>query len=986
MKKRLKSAGTEKKSLLSRWFAGSKYTIIAFSCTAMIMIFVYYCFSMYPFGEKVILRMDLYHQYGPLFAELYERVVGMRSFLYSWNTGLGSSFLGNFYNYLSSPLSLLIVFAGHKNIPETIAVLILMKAGLASAAFCHYLGRSQSKRDYSTAAFGVLYSVCGFFIAYYWNVMWLDAMVLFPLAMLGIEKIIKERKPGLYVFSLTMTILTNYYMAFMLCLFSVLFYLVSYFGSYAPGSFYGDEKTGPPEESHAKKTIFQKIRRSRLLGSGFAFAWSSVFSLCIAAFALLPVYYILQASSATDNPKPENMVSYYKIFDFLANHLANVEPTIRSSGTDVLPNVYCGIAAVLLLPLYLFTKTVKVREKAAYVLLLGLFYFSFNMNMPNFVWHGFHFPNDLPYRFSFMYSFVLLLLAYKTFTRLHELSGKQILGTGIALLCAVVIIQKIGSKNVSDITVVTSISFAVLYTLVFSMISSRKYSASAMTVLFLCSVVAEVCVANTDNYSINQTKSAYAGDLAEFQELKKKMDKLDGGFYRMELTNLRTRMDPAWYDYNGVSTFSSMAYEKTANLQSRLGLYSNYINSYTYNPQTPVYNMMSSLKYVVNNDSSIQLPDNFYSKLAENGKFTAYKNLRYLPIAYCVDSELLRWEHSTDNPFDVQTDYFLKAAGIGDVFERVEITDAYYYNIDEIYSGYDTGEFTYFKTEAGSDASVTFIVTPRETQNCYLYVRSDNVETVNISSYDFNLSKNDTSYIIDLGVRQAGEEISVELPISSGDSGSIDLFCYTLDNEKFDEGYRKLREGQMNIETFEETRIKGHVTAKEDCLLYSSIPFDKGWQVTVNGSPVDENDLVALGGGLLGFHLSKGNHTIELRYMPKGLWAGTFISLTAVALALLVLIIIKTIKRKRKRDDYFAGDFTTEPDFDSGSLSSIKPGSYSSGDFRLSIPEDSADNAAKENDVTDTQPAAEPASGDTQPISPDNLNDMEIIVENCEED
>ena len=139
-------------------------------------------------------------------------------------------------------------------------------------------------------------------------------------------------------------------------------------------------------------------------------------------------------------------------------------------------------------------------------------------------------------------------------------------------------------------------------------------------------------------------------------------------------------------------------------------------------------------------------------------------------------------------------------------------------------------------------------------------------------------------------------------------------------------------------------------------------------------------------GRRLARHLSKGNHTIELRYMPKGLWAGTFISLTAVALALLVLIIIKTIKRKRKRDDYFAGDFTTEPDFDSGSLSSIKPGSYSSGDFRLSIPEDSADNAAKENDVTDTQPAAEPASGDTQPISPDNLNDMEIIVENCEED
>ena len=37
-------------------------------------------------------------------------------------------------------------------------------------------------------------------------------------------------------------------------------------------------------------------------------------------------------------------------------------------------------------------------------------------------------------------------------------------------------------------------------------------------------------------------------------------------------------MDPAWYNYNGVSTFSSMAYEKVANLQEQLGLYGNYIN------------------------------------------------------------------------------------------------------------------------------------------------------------------------------------------------------------------------------------------------------------------------------------------------------------------------------------------------------------------------------------------------------------------------
>ena len=64
--------------------------------------------------------------------------------------------------------------------------------------------------------------------------------------------------------------------------------------------------------------------------------------------------------------------------------------------------------------------------------MLGVLYMSFNINVLNYIWHGFHFPNDLPYRFSFMYSFILLTMAYKAFIRLKEFTGRQILGTGVA--------------------------------------------------------------------------------------------------------------------------------------------------------------------------------------------------------------------------------------------------------------------------------------------------------------------------------------------------------------------------------------------------------------------------------------------------------------------------------------------------------------------------------------------------------------------------
>ena len=217
---------------LSQRFYENRFVWISFAASALVMLLVYICFELIPFGSRTILRMDLYHQYGPLFAELYERLVGGESLIYSWDTGLGSSFLGNFYNYLSSPLSVIILLFGHSNIPEAIATMILLKAALASAAFAYYLKRSTGKNDATISAFGVLYSFCGFFIAYYWNVMWLDAMLLLPLIALGIEQIIKKGRFWLYTAALALTMLSNYYMAFMVCIFAVLYFLVYYFSHY----------------------------------------------------------------------------------------------------------------------------------------------------------------------------------------------------------------------------------------------------------------------------------------------------------------------------------------------------------------------------------------------------------------------------------------------------------------------------------------------------------------------------------------------------------------------------------------------------------------------------------------------------------------------------------------------------------------------------------------------------------------------------------
>lgn len=890
------------KNIITRIFRDNKYCWLAFGCSAAIMLIVYICYSLIPFGDVTILRMDLYHQYGPLFAELYDRVTEFKSFFYSWNTGLGSSFLGNFYNYLCSPISIVMLIFGHENMPEAIATMILLQAAFSSASFTYYLKKSFGEHSPISAAFGVLYSFCGFFIAYYWNLMWLDAMVLFPLMVLGIEQIINERKPVLYIFSLAMLLLTSYYMGFMACIFAVLYFLVYYFSRYniSDTTRLLAVYTDADGEKYVK--LKDKIRYSSFLSDGFTFAFSSIAGAALVAFALIPVYFILQSCSATSGTWPETVKSYFDIFDFIANHLASVTPTIRSSGTDVLPNVYCGIGTVILVPLYLFCKRIPIREKIANILLLGLLYFSFNLNVLNYIWHAFHFPNDLPYRFSFMYSFVLLTLGYKAFKHITEFKGKEILGAGIAVLSGIIIIQKIGSKNVTETTVIVSLLFVVLYTLIFYLFSTKKYQASAMAVLMLCCVCAESISANTDNYSMDRTKSEYAGDYEEFREVKDMLDNIEGNdTYRMELTSLRARMDPAWYNYNGVSTFSSMAYEKLANLQEQLGLFGNYINSYTYNAQTPVYNAMMSLKYIVdNNEYNSPLNSNLYEYVVSSGKFNAFSNKYYLPIAYCVDSNIELWSYDSSNPFDVQNDYFYQATGIENVFTQLEISDSYFYNIDPIVIGLDTGYMNYYKTNSDESGNISFTFTCDKTQNVYLFIESAGIEYVTVSvgynQYSYNTSR---EYVYDIGECTAGTPITVEMTVKdSTNSSSLNFFAYGLDMDKFEEGYNKLSSGAMTVESFTDTKISGTVTAVEDCVLYTSIPYDKGWSVMIDGKKVSEDDIIAVGDALLGVRLSEGEHTVEFSFMPRGLVVGIVISVCT----LLILIAITVLIRKKKKN------------------------------------------------------------------------------------
>ncbi len=900
---------TTKKKSSEKWkqlAQNNRYVLLSFGASLIVYLLICIAYRMVPFGDVTILRMDLYHQYGPLLAELYDRITSGESLVYSWQTGGGGNFLGNLFNYLSSPISILVILLlGHKNMPIAIGVIIMLKAAFSAAFFTYYLKESPRFRKHNpiTAGFGLLYAFSGYFVAYYWNIMWLDGMMLLPLLVLGVEKIVEERKPLLYCLSLALLLVSSYYMAYMTAIFLVLYFFVYYFGKYSASS----TIRTPIASEDDKVSFLEKIRTNRFCVSFFSCILYAAIAGAISAFALLPTYYALKTCSATSGTFPDSFETYFTFFDFLSNHFGDVEPTIRSSGDIVLPNIFCGVGTVMLAILYFYVKSVPLKEKVASILLIVALAVSFNINSLNYIWHGFHFPNDLPYRQSFVYVFFLLTLAFRTITKLPELKAKDFLTLGILTGTFLLIAEKVGVQNFREGTVLINLAFIALYVVLLTLIVNKTMRLRVVAYLMFLGMFAEVVVADIDNFDIDVTNESYTAEYDAMQSVNTFLEEYDGADdYRVETTYPMLCMNPSWYGYNGISMFSSMAYEHSSNLYYNTGIAGNYINSYTYRPQTPVFHSMFNMKYLIDNDPDVSLDTKYFTEIGELSGLSIYKNNYYLPLAYAVGEDIVNWASATGNPFYTQNDFIRRAADIEeDVFTSVTFSDVSYSNVLPFSDILNGGSYHFNKADAYSDGSFTITFLPDETARYYVYCRTANADTIYLSSDDGysaqTIVSTDNQYIYDMGTRTEDVAVHIEVPLNDSE-GNVELFVVKQNDDVFEEAYEKLSQNTMDITSFEDTKIEGTVTSEKGQVLYTSINYDEGWEVTVDGKVMNysSDEVFRVGGALIGVYLEPGEHEITFEYHAKGLRTGIALSVTGV-LALVALTLLP--KRIRKSKD-----------------------------------------------------------------------------------
>jgi len=795
--------------------------------------------------------------------EYVHRLLGNGSLVYSFYQGLGLPIFRNFLNYLSSPVNLLLLFFNKSNHLTGLSLVIGLKAILSALTCSYYLKNKFRSNNILLVPISLLYAFSAYYRAYYWNLMWIDGMIFLPLITLGIENIINNDKWKLYLVSLFMMIIANYFIAYMICIYCVIYFFV-----------YLLYKTDFKKKF---KDILLFISKKTLKFGGY-----SLLAGALSAFLMLPMATSMASISATGSDMPTTQYYLFTLTDFIKNHLSCVNSVIFKSDPVNTPNVSAGIITIFLLFSYILNVNIPKRNKICYLSIYIIFLTIIFVPQLDFIIQAFHVPNDLPYRYSFIYTFIMIIISTYSILNLDKESIIKLLISFGLIVGFILIIYHEGFDNSSKEAILINVIVLTIFLLFFLL---GKYLKPYRSIFYfsIILVVAIDCIESM-NYGLQVSQIAN-NFYSSTEEIDRKIDYIhnydSSQFYRIDSTYNHTLNDSAKSFYNGITTFSSMAYENMAKLQKKLGNKGNDINSYLYVIQTPVYDMMFDTKYIIGNE----LDNERYTKLNYK-EDNIYQFNMSLGLAYGVYDDLLNWDYKNNNPIKVQNDYINKATHVDNVFNQMtpitkeEIPSTSLKLIKYTYTNPNEIMYLYFK-----NSSVSFVKIGTE-----LYSKNDDYQNIDLGTYTLNDYEDE--YLISI----ASEEENIEILVGYNYYLEDTATPYYIDTNKLNEAYEVLRNKTMAITSFDEDVITGQMYLNDSSLVYTSIPYDEGWEVYVNNEKVDT---YSIGDALLAFNADKGLNKIEFRYKIPKFKLGLIISTLALAIVfqLLYLDKKKTIKK-----------------------------------------------------------------------------------------
>ncbi len=878
------------------------YLAYCFGIPAVLFFLIYLSMGLHPIANGSVLVLDLNGQYVYFYEALRNAVWGDTSLLYSFARQLGGEFLGIYAYYIASPFSYIVCLFPQDRMLEALLCIFLLKSGISGFSMGYYLHKTAEKLNKTNVIVcSVLYAMCSYAVVQQHNSMWIDALMWLPLLTLGIEEMIKNYKYKLYVIMLALILLSNFYIGYMACIYTAAYFFFYYFAHNEDG------RNNPRNETNHFAKSFLRI-------GGF-----SILAIGISMVIVASAYYSLQFGKNEFSNPNFSFTIRFEIMDFLTKFFPGSYDTVRPEG---LPFVYCGVITLFCVPLFFLSKKFTTREKVLSAALIAFFVISFSVNTLDMVWHGFQKPNWLNYRYSFMLCFFLVTLAYKGLGQIRRVSSRTIgfLGAILILFLTVAqkftyhaVVERISGKVEFDqplkelemiwLSVLCIIMVAIILCIMIR--TKRRQSAALMLLVFVCIEAFGSGIINCVEFGndvIYSSYSSYNDFVGSLRPLTDDILENDKSFYRFEKNVHRKYCDNMAFNIRGLTNSTSTLNKSTINFLANIG-YASKSHWSKYLGGNIITDSLLGIKYVIDKENSTI---GKYYDLTDldpitynNGTYYAYINERALSLAYSVDPSVLELTFKGKTPIENVNALLNSMVG-----SETEINYFVPVEFEESTSGLtvkkNSSYIEYRPDAGGTTGTLTYTYTAPTTGEFFFYLPSDYPREVDLKvngKANGTFYASETKRIVSLGFFNEGDSVNVAISLKADVlyvTPKVNSIYY-MDTELVEQALSSLSKEQLVFsDGWKDDHIIGtYTTANENTTVFTTIPYDEGWKIYVDGEKVEYTEALD---ALISFNIdSAGEHDIELVYAPTSFTLGLTITILSAVLFVLIIIFEKPL-------------------------------------------------------------------------------------------
>ena len=852
-----------------------KYYTISVLIPAVMILAIFLLFSIIPFGHHTWLTIDLGQQYVDFFSYYQDTLLHHpEQFFYSFSKSIGGEMVSLWSYYLLSPFNLIFLLIPRSAIAMGVSLLIFLKLVSCTVSFAVLLDVKFKQRNGTALLFALSYGFMSYLSANQFNVMWLDALIALPLIILGVDALLQKRNPLYYVFPLSLTILSNYYTGYMICLFLGLYFPYAYLTSVDTFSW-------------------------KIFGKQFGrFIFYSVLSVGLITVILLPTFYSLLGSKGTATTIAWSLKSEYNPL-LMASKLFIGSFDFHEMQKGY-PNIFVGSLALFSFLGYFKEKRISLFQRLYALFITVIILISFNIEMLDKLWHAGQFPNWYSYRFSFLFSFWIVFLGYQWALKKTTIGVRETFVYFILILAAGIgfILFPQDYLQGWQIALGFGLSMGILYSLILIGRGKRMHQKFLISFVVIELLLNSIITLSRLGYEMNSEFSAYQSSLENWSTV---LRPAENEFYRSEKTMLRSKNDSLQVPTYGVSHFSSTFEKETERFFDAIGVrqgnaYVNYSNgTLLTDALLGIKNTFIETTNATYNERWERKDLEDFSTIASFDEGHIVTNPNALSIAYPMKAILKSMKVPTNHPITMQNQLANALSGTTspkNIFTKVPY-ETTFENISDSPVVYQRVQFE-DNTRYGT---ITLTFTPETDDPIYLEMagtmgEEDLEMTLNGEPYAFYPVQS-KPVLLSVAKNQKGHPQTLQIIVKADGFEFSKLSLYSLNTTLLNERLEQTKAQELKLETFSATQFSGTMDVLEDSTVLTTIPYSKGWKVWVDGQEVQTYKILD---SLLGFTISKGAHHIEYRYTTPFLLEGSLVSLAS-------LLLLSYILYKRKKTD-----------------------------------------------------------------------------------